>query len=132
MTHLLDTNVCVAVLRGVSNVQARLRAMSPDEIGVSTVTVYELAVGVERCRDPRAEHVKVERFLAPLHILNFDGEAARRAGKVRAQLEKAGSLIGAYDLLLAGHALALSVTLVTRNTTEFARVRGLQVEDWEG
>ena len=106
--------------------------MSPDEIGVSTVTVYELFVGIERFRDPPAQHTKVERFLAPLHIVNFDGEAARHAGKVRAQLERAGSLIGAYDLLLAGHALALDVTLVTRNTGEFARVRGLRTEDWEG
>ncbi|MBU3666030.1 MAG: type II toxin-antitoxin system VapC family toxin [Chthoniobacterales bacterium] len=130
MTHLLDTDVCVAVLRGMKAVQERLRMLSPDDVGVSTVSIYELFAGVERCRDPRAEGRKVERFLAPLHILTLDRESARRAAKVRAKLQESGTVIGPYDLLLAGQALALEVKLVTRNTREFSRVAGLKLEDW--
>jgi len=131
VTHLLDTNVCVAVLRGVRGVQGKLQTLCPDDVGVSSVTIFELQVGVERCRDPKGEGRKVATFLRPLHVLDFDREAAAQAARVRADLEKSGCVIGPYDLLLAGQALSLGVVLVTRNTAEFGRVRGLLVENWE-
>jgi tRNA(fMet)-specific endonuclease VapC len=131
VTHLLDTNVCVAVLRGVRGVQRKLQTLSPDDVGVSSVTIYELQAGVERCRDPQAEGRKVAIFLQPLHVLDFDREAAAQAARVRADLVKSGCVIGPYDLLLAGQALSLGIVLVTRNTAEFGRVRGLPLENWE-
>jgi tRNA(fMet)-specific endonuclease VapC len=131
VTHLLDTNVCVAVLRGVRGVRRKLQTLRPDDVGVSTVTIYELQTGVERCRDPKAEGRKVAMFLQPLHVLDFDRDAAVQAALVRADLEKSGCVIAPYDLLLAGQALSLGVVLVTRNTGEFGRVQGLQVENWE-
>lgn len=132
MTHLLDTNVCVAVLHGKRGVQRKLQTLHPDDVGVSSVTIYELQCGVERCRDPKAEGRKVALFLQPLHVVNFDREAARQAARVRTALEKSGCVIGPYDLLLAGQALALDVVLVTRNTAEFGRVENLRFENWEG
>lgn len=131
MTHLLDTNACVAVLRGNPSVRQRLRGLAPDDVGVSTVTVYELLTGVARCRDAGGEGLKVARFLEPLHIVPFDADAAREAARVRALLESAGQTIGPYDLLLAGQSLVMEVVLVTRNSREFQRVPGLQLEDWE-
>ena len=131
MTHLLDTNVCVAVLRGARGVQRKLQTLRPDDVGVSSVTIYELQTGVERCRDPKVEGRKVVMFLQPLHVVDFDRDAAVQAALVRADLEKSGCVIGPYDLLLAGQALSLGVVLVTRNTGEFGRVQGLQVENWE-
>ena len=95
------------------------------------VTLYELYAGVERCRDPDGERKKVEALVAPIHCLPFDELAARHAARVRWHLQRRGELIGPYDLLLAGQALSLEVTLVTHNTREFERVPGLSFEDWQ-
>lgn len=130
MKYLLDTDICIATLQGSVPVQARLRAVTPDDCGVSMVSVFELLSGVECCRRPEEERRKVELFLSPLHLLPFDHDSAAKAAAVRWHLEKAGTPIGPYDLLLAGQALALDVTLVTANAREFLRVPGLAVENW--
>lgn len=95
------------------------------------VTLYELYSGVERCRQPAKERQKVDLFVAPLHLLPFDQDAAAQAARVRWQLEQNGDVIGPYDLMLAGQALSLGLTLVTHNTGEFQRVVGLPLEDWQ-
>jgi tRNA(fMet)-specific endonuclease VapC len=105
--------------------------MAPDDLGVSTVTIYELLTGVARCRDAASEGDKAAKFLEPLHIVPFDAEAAQQAAKVLAALECAGRIIGPHDLLLAGQSLAIDVLLVTRNAREFRRVPALRLEDWE-
>jgi tRNA(fMet)-specific endonuclease VapC len=130
MKYLLDTDVCVAALRGNPRVRERLQAVQPDDCGVSTVSIFELLSGVERCRRPEGERTKVEALLAPLHLLPFDLAAAAQAARVRWHLEKAGTPIGPYDIQLAGQALALDVTLVTGNINEFARVSDLKLENW--
>jgi tRNA(fMet)-specific endonuclease VapC len=94
------------------------------------VTVFELAVGVGKCREPHKEAAKVARFLASVHVLPLDGDAARRAGALRATLEKHGQVIGPYDVLLAGQALSHGLKMITGNVGEFSRVDGLQVEGW--
>jgi tRNA(fMet)-specific endonuclease VapC len=131
MKYLLDTNFCVSVLRGQTVSCQRLQSVAPDECAVSVVSLYELRTGVEKCRRPRVELVKLEAFLAPLHLVPFDGEAAACAASVRAKLERKGEPIGPYDLLLAGQAQALGLTLITHNTDEFSRVDGLRIADWE-
>ena len=131
MTHLLDTNVCIAVMRGHTGVQSRMKTHSPSDLGVSTVTLYELCSGIARCRSPELEQKKLEVFLEPLHILPFDSDAAIHAARVRWELQRKGIPIGPYDLQLAGQALALDAILVTHNTSEFHRVKDLRLEDWE-
>ncbi|HEY5891737.1 MAG TPA: type II toxin-antitoxin system VapC family toxin [Chthoniobacterales bacterium] len=130
MKYLLDTDVCIAVLRGSLRVRERLQAVRPDDCGISVVSIFELLSGVECCRRPEEERRKVETFIAPMHVLPFDQDSALRAAQVRWHLEKVGRPIGPYDLLLAGQALAVDVTLVTGNTTEFARVPNLVLENW--
>lgn len=131
MNWLLDTNACIAALRGNESVCGRLASLSPDDCGISVVSYYELLAGVERCRNPAAELKKVEYFAAPLRVLPFDLPSAAIAARIRWALEKRGAIIGPYDLLLAGQAMALDVTLVTRNLREFQRISGLRVESWE-
>ncbi len=131
MKYLLDTNVCIRAMRGDPRVTARMKACAPDDCGVSIVSVFELFAGVERCREPGREGVKVVAFLKPLHLLPFDWDSAIRAASVRWELEKAGKKIGPYDLQLAGQALALDVTLISHNLREFRRVTDLKIEDWE-
>ena len=131
MIYLLDTNVCIAAMRGNSKVMQRLAARSPEDCAVSMVSVFELFAGVFRCNDPEGERKKVSNFLKPFHLLPFDWDSALKTAEIRFQLEKAGNRIGPYDLQLSGQALSLDLTLVTHNTREFKRVTGLRFEDWE-
>src|SRR5947209_7033366 len=119
-------------MRNQAKVIKRMAATSPSDCAVSTVTSYELFTGVEKCVNPAKERAKVELLLKTIEELPFDSPAAKEAGRVRAILESQGQIIGPYDLLLAGQALALSITLVTANTNEFSRVPGIMLEDWQG
>lgn len=117
-------------MRGHAGAVAALKANVPEACALSAVTLYELSTGIEKCQDPERERGKVERLLMVVRVLPFGEEEARRAAKVRATLEAAGNVCGPYDILIAGHALALGLTVVTNNVGEFARVEGLAVEDW--
>jgi tRNA(fMet)-specific endonuclease VapC len=131
MIYLLDTNVCIAAMRGNPKVVRSLSTHSPEDFAVSMVTVFELFAGVCRCKSPESEREKVSAFLEPLHLLPFDWGSALKTAEIRFQLERLGQKIGPYDLQLSGQAVALDLTLVTHNTREFKRVNGLQLEDWE-
>lgn len=131
LTHLLDTNICIAVIRQRSpRVLTRLQRMSPGSVGVSTITVSELECGAAKSSNPQRNRAALEQFLLPLEILDYDSSAAFQYGEIRARLEKAGTPIGPLDTLIAAHAKSLNTMLVTNNLSEFRRVAGLKVEDW--
>jgi len=130
MTHLLDTDTCIGVLRQQSGMVQRLSRIAPTDCAVSTVTVYELFCGVEKAQDPSKERQKVERFVAAIIELPLDRAAAERAAQIRVELERQGQPIGPYDLLIAGQAVASGLTLVSNNVGEFQRVGGLRLESW--
>lgn len=106
---------------------------SPDEVCLSTIVVFELEYGVAKSH-PNRKQDNAERLAAFLHnpflILPFHSDDAAAAGKIRAELASRGTPIGAYDLLIAGQALANGLILVTANESEFSRVSSLQQEDW--
>lgn len=131
LTHLLDTNACVGVIRRrAPGVLAKLQRMSAGSVGVSIVTVAELQFGAAKSLRPQVNRLALEQFLLPLEILDFGAAAAFHYGEVRAKLEKAGTPIGPLDTLIAAHAKSLNITVVTNNLSEFRRVSGLKVEDW--
>jgi len=130
MTHLLDTDTCIGVLRQRAGMVQRLKQMAPRDCAVSMVTVYELFCGVLKAQDPAKERQKVERFISAVIELPLDRASAEAAAKVRAELERQGNLIGPYDLLIAGRALANGLTLVSNNVREFQRVNGLSLQSW--
>lgn len=134
MTYLLDTNACIALINGTpKDVRRRFqRAIAKEAaILVSSVVAFELWYGAAKSRRKEANTERLEAFLAgPLEWTVFDEEDAREAGVVRAQLEIAGTPIGAYDVLIAGQARRRGATLVTSNVGEFDRVTGLKWEDW--
>lgn len=99
-------------------------------MAVSTITVAELAYGVERSSRPDQNRGAVEEFLALLEVMPLDASAAEHAGRIRAELAITGTPIGAYDALIAGQARSRGLVVVTNNTREFARVPGLLLEDW--
>ena len=129
--YLLDSNICIAMIRGRSApVVAKLRRHRIGSVGISTITLAELQYGVAKSRDPERNAVALAHVVAPLEVMPFDDRASASYGELRADLERAGTPIGPLDTLIAAHALALGVTLVTSNRGEFARVPGLVVEDW--
>jgi tRNA(fMet)-specific endonuclease VapC len=134
MTYLLDTNVCIALINGKpAAVRKRFQRVVQKgaRVSVSTIVAFELWYGVAKSSQKEGNTNRLETFLSgPLSLLPFDEEDAKAAGKVRAEIEAAGRPIGAYDLLIAGQALRLKMTLVTANTKEFQRVPGLAFEDW--
>ncbi|MGB7585297.1 MAG: type II toxin-antitoxin system VapC family toxin [Terriglobales bacterium] len=132
--YLLDTNACIAVINGKPQpVRIKLQKKFDDEakVFVSSVVAFELWYGVAKSARPTANAQLLTTFFAgPVGLLAFDDEDAKIAGAVRAGLEAAGKPIGAYDLLIAGQALRHKLTLVTANSREFGRVKGLEWEDW--
>ena len=129
---MLDTNICIyAIKQRPPEVLAALRAQEVAGLGLSSVTVAELAFGVAKSGSARNQKA-LEQFLEPLEIADFDRSAALVYGPLRAALEAAGTPIGPLDTQVVAHALALGVILVSNNQREFARVPGLRLEDWVG
>jgi tRNA(fMet)-specific endonuclease VapC len=131
VTHLLDTNICSYLMRQrPPEVVERLRTLGPSRVGVSVITALELREGAELSRHPDEYHRRIDVFLAGIRPLALPIEAASAGGRLRAMLRKAGTPIGDLDALIAAHAVALGVVLVTNNLREFSRVHGLQLENW--
>ena len=131
MKWLLDTNVCIAVIRQrPESALRRLRGKQVGQVGLSTITLAELEFGAAKSQQPARARAALREFLLPLEVVTFDEAAAEAYGTVRAAMEKKGRPIGPLDTLIAAHALALGTVLVTNNTREFRRVPGLSVEDW--
>ena len=131
MKTMLDTDTCITLIRQRSpRLLEKVVSFPPGEIGLSAITVAELYYGVEHSQQRDKNRSALTQFLLPFDIADFDHTAALTYGSVRAELEAKGLPIGAMDTLIAAHALALKVTLVTHNLSEFQRVAGLQVEDW--
>ncbi len=97
---------------------------------ISAVTLGELIYGAEKSEQPLRNLADVEGLAARLTVMSFDDKAAIQFGQLRAELAKNGKPIGPYDLMIAGHARALGLKLVTNNTREFKRVPGLRIENW--
>ena len=129
---LLDTDTCIDVLRGRRNVLRKLQASSPDDCAVSSITVFELYAGTLLSAHPGRERVKVERFLDQLSVIAFDRVAAQHAANIRVELQRNGSTIGAYDLLIVAEAMRSGLTLVSSNEREFGRIPSLRLESWRG
>ena len=131
MRFMLDTNLCIDLMRGKSAAAfKRLRALDADEAGISTITLAELRYGASKSSRTAYHESLIAVLCAPLEIAVFDDQAAEIYGSIRAALEASGTPIGPLDTLLAAHALALRATLVTANLREFQRVPGLAVENW--
>jgi len=132
MLLALDTNTISYAMRGMPEVTEHLLALSPVNVAVPAIVVYELRYGLQRLpREAAAPRLSaLLRLLAPMTVLDFDEACAQHAAMIRAGLEAAGTPIGPHDILIAATALAHQATLVTHNTKEFKQVPGLSIEDW--
>jgi tRNA(fMet)-specific endonuclease VapC len=134
VNYLLDTNACIALINGKpTSVRAKFQTATDNgaKVFVSSIAAFELWYGVAKSSRPEFNRKRLETFLAgPLLLLLFDNEDAEMAGAIRADLEAGGKPIGAYDLLIAGQAIRGKLTLITANSSEFARIKELNWTDW--
>ena len=128
--YILDTNTLIYFFKDMGNVAANLLAASPKDIGIPAVVRYELEYGIARSTAPRKRMKQLEELCALVDVLPFGGEEAKASAGIRVALEKKGTPIGPYDVMIAGTALSKQGTLVTSNTKEFRRVPGLKIIDW--
>jgi tRNA(fMet)-specific endonuclease VapC len=130
LKFMLDTNI---VIYTIKNRPAQVRDAFKRHSGqmvISAVTLGELIYGAEKSSQPERNLADVEGVAARLEVLPFDDLAATHFGQVRAELASAGTPIGPYDQMIAGHARALGLVLITNNVDEFERVPGLRIENW--
>ena len=130
LRYLLDTGLCIRVLRD-RPVGLRPRFnQEAQALCISNVVLFELLYGAERSARPAQVRHEVERFAGRLSVLAFDSDAAAHTAQIRGDLERRGVAIGAYDVMIAGHARSRGLVVVTGNLGEFRRVEGLRCEDW--
>jgi tRNA(fMet)-specific endonuclease VapC len=128
--YLLDANAVITLLNDkTSNAGRRLRREKPDDVAIPAIVVHELFYGAFKSSRVAQNLALIDAL--QFAVLEFDKEDARQAGAIRALLVSTGTPIGAYDVLIAGQAVARNLILVTHNTREFGRVPGLRFEDWQ-
>ncbi len=131
LRYMLDTDTCSYIMKRSSEaVLKRLRKVPVSEVCISVITKSELLFGVELSPRRQQDEAALEAFLRYVEVLNFPDEASFHYARIRADLKRTGKMIGANDLFIAAHAYCLGLTLVTNNTHEFGRVRGLALENW--
>lgn len=128
--YMLDTNIVSDLIRNPQGRAAkRIAKVGEDNVCTSIIVAAELRYGCAKSGSQRLFKA-VEELLDEINVLAFGGPADVEYGRIRAELETAGKLIGGNDLLIAAHALATAATVVTANVAEFKRIRGLKVENW--
>lgn len=129
--YLIDTNAIIALKNQRSRILLdRILACRPGEIALSTIVLHELYYGTFRSQKIERNLEVIRLLKRDFEVLDLDENDAREAGDIRAALAKAGTPIGPYDVLIAGQAVARSLTLVSNNLGEFSRVANLKLEDW--
>ena len=128
--YILDTNTLIYFFKGMGNVSSKLLATSPKEIAIPSIVLYELEYGIAKSNSPRKRQAQLNEICSVVKVLPFSSQEARCSALIRANLEKKGTPIGPYDLLIAGTAVAYQGILVTNNTKEFNRVPDLKLENW--
>lgn len=132
LRYMLDTNICIYAIKNRPPAVRETFNRYSGQLCISAVTLMELLYGAEKSASPDSNLAVVEGFAARLDVLPYDDRAAGHTGELRAGLARAGTPIGPYDQLIAGHARARGLIVITNNRREFDRVPGLRVEDWTG
>ena len=131
--YLLDTNICIYLIKKhPPEVLARFQQIQLKQLHIPTITLFELYYGIEKNNSQQRNLAALENFIAPLTIVDFTLDAAKKTAKIRNNLQKSGTPIGAYDIQIAAIAISLNMTLLTNNTREFERVKGLKLENRVG
>ncbi len=131
ISYLLDTNICIYIAKRKPRVVlSRLLELKPGDVGMSVVTYLELAYGAQKSLYPDRNLAAIDELRTLIPVESLTAGVALHYGRIRTRLESEGRPIGAYDLLIAAHALSLDVVLVTNNIREFRRIPELRLENW--
>ncbi|WP_152221355.1 tRNA(fMet)-specific endonuclease VapC [Pseudomonas sp. SCB32] len=130
LKYLLDTNICIFTIKNKPQAVRDAFNRHHGQLCISSVTLMELIYGAEKSAAPERNLAVVEGFAARLDVLPYDASAAAHTGQLRTELARAGTPIGPYDQMIAGHARSLGLILVSNDLREFERVPGLRLEDW--
>ena len=128
--YLLDTNVVIYAIKNRHQSLRRKFNRLQGQMAISSITWGELIYGVERSAQPERNLADIESLGARIEVLPFDQVSANHFGQIRAELYRVGKPIGPYDMMIAGHARAHGLILVSNNIKEFKRVPGLMLENW--
>ena len=129
--YMLDTDMCGYIIQEhPETVRQRFQTLAMGQMCVSVITYAELIYGVERSSSKRVNRPIVEDFVRHLDVMDWDTEAADQYGVIRAELEAAGTPIGAMDMMIAAHAKSIEAVLVTNNQKHFTTVTGLRIDNW--
>ena len=130
LKYLLDTNIVIYTMKNRPQHVKRHFQKHEGEMCISAITLGELVFGAEYSQQVEQNLRDIEALVARLEVLPLDSKAAYHFGQIRAALYTIGQPIGPYDMLIAGHARASGLILVTNNISEFERVPGLMLENW--
>lgn len=129
--YMLDTDMCSYIIKErPESVCQRFQTIAMEQLCISVVTYAELIYAVARSSSKRVNRPIIEDFVRHLDVMDWDTEAADQYGVIRAELEAAGTPIGAMDMMIAAHAKSIKAVLVTNNQKHFTKVKGLKVDNW--
>lgn len=131
MRYLLDTNICIYIIKKKpESVIKKFTKRRPGSVAISSITLSELYYGVVKSSKPNENMIALQEFISPLIVLDFTDQDALFYGKIRVDLERKGKPIGAMDLLIAAIAKSRELVLITNNVREFSRISDLKIENW--
>jgi tRNA(fMet)-specific endonuclease VapC len=130
LTYMLDTNICIYVMRNYPlDLCEKFNALA-EQLCISSITLGELHYGAEKSARRVDNLTAIEHFVARLEVLAFAAKAAAHYGQLRAELERAGTPCGPHDMQIGGHARSEGLIVVTNNSREFDRMPGVRTENW--
>ncbi|MBI5323707.1 MAG: type II toxin-antitoxin system VapC family toxin [Ignavibacteriae bacterium] len=131
MKYVFDTNICIRILKGDNtNIFNKISTIDIDSIAIPSVVRYELYYGAYKSRNQESTLTKLSQFITSFADIPFDYKSSEICGRIRAELEKKGTPIRPYDLMIASIAISHNLILITNNTREFSRINNLKIEDW--
>ena len=130
LTYMLDTNICIYVMKTYPPALLETFNALAEQLCMSSITLGELHYGAQKSARRAENLTAIEHFVARLEVLPFTGKAAAHYGQVRADLERAGTPCGPHDMQIGGHARSEGLIVVTNNMREFARMPGVRAENW--
>jgi tRNA(fMet)-specific endonuclease VapC len=129
--YMLDTNICIYIIKKRhDSVLRKLQKKKDKGLFISTITLAELEFGIENSEYKEKNRIALMEFLTIIGVQHFDEKAAKEFGVIKKELKDEKCLIGPMDMLIGAHAKSQGKTLVTNNTGEFNRIKGLKVENW--